>query len=504
MDSLGKGERLVLNTLQHFMARLSQIVTWTYLERPNETFIEGIAFSSKKIKKNNLFVCITGHRHDGHNFIDEAIANGAIAIVAERPIDAPIPVIYCRDTKIALAELAATFYDEPSKRLRVHGVTGTNGKTTTTSLAYQLFTSLGTKAGWIGTLGIQYAGQTFTTPNTTPDPLTVNRHLDEMVKAGITDCVIEVSSQAIAESRITELSFQSASFLNLTHDHLDYHGSMESYAETKARLFKQVTANGHVFLNRDDPFHVQMDHATPGDVKRSYYSRHDASVDLFRQLDHDRLSIASKGQSIAVTPPFTETYNLDNLLCALGIVLATGISLEDAAPHLSSLRLPSGRLERIEGIASLAYVDYGHTPDAIQEVVTVLTERHTRVLVLLSAAGERDRSKRSRMTEIVSQSGADYMLSVHDPRGEAPQQILDDLAPGRTAPPPLSVHPIRHDAIRAFAERLPDYDCGVIFGKGHDRIERVDGELIPCDEPAIVHRFYPHEREPGGASRTER
>ncbi len=504
MDSLGKGERLVLNTLQHFMARLSQIVTWTYLERPNETFIEGIAFSSKKIKKNNLFVCINGHRHDGHNFIDEAIANGAIAIVAERPIDAPIPVIYCRDTKIALAELAATFYDEPSKRLRVHGVTGTNGKTTTTSLAYQLFTSLGTKAGWIGTLGIQYAGQTFTTPNTTPDPLTVNRHLDEMVKAGITDCVMEVSSQAIAESRITGLSFQSASFLNLTHDHLDYHGSMDSYAETKARLFKQVTANGHVFLNRDDPFHERMGATAPRRVKRSYYSRRDTSVDLFGQLERDRLLLQTKGRSLAVTPPFTETYNLDNLLCALGIVLATGISLENAAPHLASLRLPSGRLERIEGIASLAYVDYGHTPDAIQEVVTALTERHARVLVLLSAAGERDRSKRSEMTKIVSQSGADYVLSVHDPRREAPQQILDDLASGRTARPPLSVHPIRHDAIRAFAERLPDYDCGVIFGKGHDRIERVDGELIPCDEPALVHRFYPHEREPGDASRTER
>ncbi|MCC5892667.1 UDP-N-acetylmuramyl-tripeptide synthetase, partial [Exiguobacterium sp.] len=442
----------MLNTLQHLMAGLSQIVTWTYLERPNETFIEGIAFSSKEIKNNYIFVCITGHRHDGHNFINEAIANGATAIIAERPIDAPIPVIYCQDTKIALAELAATFYDEPSKRLRIHGVTGTNGKTTTTSLAYQLFTSLGTKAGWIGTLGIQYAGQTFTTPNTTPDPLTLNRHLAEMLKAGITDCVIEVSSQAIAESRITGLSFQSASFLNLTHDHLDYHGSMDSYAETKARLFRQVTANGHVFLNRDDSFHGRMDAAAPRSVKRSYYSRHDASVDLFRKLDHDRLSIYMKGQSTDITPPFTETYNLDNMLCALGIVLSTGVSLEDAAPHLVSLCLPSGRLERIEGIASLAYVDYGHTPDAIQEVVTVLTERHTRVLVLLSAAGERDRSKRSGMTQIVSQSGADYMLSVHDPRDEAPLQILDDLVLGRTARPPLSVHPVRHDAIRAFAE----------------------------------------------------
>ncbi|WP_081828279.1 UDP-N-acetylmuramoyl-L-alanyl-D-glutamate--2,6-diaminopimelate ligase [Exiguobacterium aurantiacum] len=504
MDLLEKGEHLVLNNLQHLLTGLSQTITWTYVEHPNETLIEGISFSSKEVKNNYLFVCITGHRHDGHNFIDEAIANGAIAIIAERPIDAPVSVIYCRDTKIALAELAAMFYDDPSKRLRLHGVTGTNGKTTTTSLAFQLFTSLGMKAGSIGTLGIHYAGQTFTTPNTTPDPLTVNRHLDEMVKAGITDCVMEVSSQAIAESRITGLSFQSASFLNLTHDHLDYHGSMDSYAETKARLFKQVTANGHVFLNRDDPFHERMGARAPRRVKRSYYSRRDTSVDLFGQLERDRLLLQTKGRSLAVKPPFTETYNLDNMLCALGIVLSTGASLEDTVPRLASLRLPSGRLERIEGIASLAYVDYGHTPDAIQEVVTALTERHARVLVLLSAAGERDRSKRSEMTKIVSQSGADYVLSVHDPRREAPQQILDDLASGRTARPPLSVHPIRHDAIRAFAERLPDYDCGVIFGKGHDRIERVDGELIPCDEPALVHRFYPHEREPGDASRTER
>ena len=151
----------MLKTMQDLLAELKQLVTWTYLDNPAETVIEGISFSSKEIKQNFLFVCISGYRHDGHDFVNEAIHNGAVAIIAERPIEARVPVIYCKDTKHALAELASAFYDHPSARLRLHGVTGTNGKTTTTALAHQLFDRLDLSAGLIGTLGITYAGQTF-------------------------------------------------------------------------------------------------------------------------------------------------------------------------------------------------------------------------------------------------------------------------------------------------------------------------------------------------------
>lgn len=474
-------------TLQDLLAALRQLVTWTYLDHPAETMIEGISFSSKEIKQNFLFVCISGYRHDGHDYVKEAIRNGAVAIIAERPIEARVPVIYCKDTKAALAELATAFYDYPSAKLRLHGVTGTNGKTTTTFLAHQLFERLGTSAGLIGTLGITYAGETMTTPNTTPDALTINRHLAAMVASGVTDCLMEVSSQAIAEGRISGLVFQSASFLNLSHDHLDYHGTMETYAATKAQLFAQVTDHGSAIVNVDDRYHALMLSMAPSVANSFSFSRYSTAADLIGH-QQDEQFLLQLGDEEAQSPlPFHEDYNLDNTLCAISIVLQTGVPLAEILPHVKKLTLPSGRLERVTGINQSIYIDYGHTPDAIKQVVTALTTRYPRVLVLLSAAGERDRMKRSIMTEVVAASGADVILTVHDPRHEDPQHILDDLAAGASTE--LVQFAEREAAIRFFCERMDDYDCGVIFGKGHDRVERIQDEAVPFDEPALVRRF---------------
>nr|WP_251137438.1 UDP-N-acetylmuramoyl-L-alanyl-D-glutamate--2,6-diaminopimelate ligase [Exiguobacterium sp. s150] len=478
----------VLKNLQDLLTELKQLVTWTYLDHPAETTIEGISISSKEIKQNFLFVCISGYRHDGHDYVDEAIHNGAIAIIAERPIEARVPVIYCKDTKLALAELASAFYDYPSTQLRLHGVTGTNGKTTTTALAHQLFDRLGRSIGLIGTLGITYAGQTFETPNTTPDSLTIHRHLHAMVKAGVTDCLIEVSSQAIAEGRIFSLSFDTTSFLNLSHDHLDYHGTMETYAHTKAQLFAQLSDSGCGIFNGDDPYHALMRSVAPPHARRFMFSRHSSAADLFGQTEDDRLIVRMDGETASSALPFQEGYNLDNMLCAISIIHQSGIPLQKITPHLSNLSLPSGRLEKVTGISTPIYIDYGHTPDAIEKVVTSLTARHSRVLVLLSAAGERDRTKRRMMTDVVAVSGADFILTVHDPRHEDPQQILDDLADGQSAE--LARFDEREEAIRFFCERMVDYDCGVLFGKGHDRVERIQDELVPFDEAGLVRRFF--------------
>lgn len=478
----------MVKTLQDLLTGLKQTMSWTHLDCPEETVIEGISFSSKEIKQNFLFVCISGYRHDGHDFVNEAIHNGAVAVVAERPIDAHVPVIYCRDTKTALTELAATFYDHPSTKLRLHGVTGTNGKTTTTSLAHQLFDHLGMSAGLIGTLGVTYAGRAVETSNTTPDALTINRHLAHMVALGVTDCLIEVSSQAIAETRIAGLSFNTASFLNLSHDHLDYHGTMETYAHTKAQLFAQITDEGCTIANCDDPNHTLMQAAAPARAKRLTFSRHTFVADLHGHVEDGRFILTMDGQTSSSPLPFQEDYNLDNVLCALSIVRQTGVPLNEMLPHLAALRLPSGRLERVTGIPTPIYIDYGHTPDAIAKVVSALTSRHERVLVLLSAAGERDRMKRRMMTDVVAASGADYILTVHDPRHEDPKQILDELADGQSTE--LARFDKREEAIRFFCERMVDYDCGVLFGKGHDRIERINDDLVPFDESELVRQFF--------------
>lgn len=481
-------------TLQDLLTALKQLVTWTYLDHPADTMIEGISFSSKEIKQNFLFVCISGYRHDGHDYVTEAIRNGAVAIIAERPIEARVPVIYCKDTKAALAELANAFYDHPSAKLRLHGVTGTNGKTTTTFLAHQLFERLGTSAGLIGTLAITYSGETMTTPNTTPDALTINRHLAAMVASGVTDCLMEVSSQAIAEGRISGLVFQSASFLNLSHDHLDYHGTMETYAATKARLFAQVTDHGSTIVNVDNRYHALMLSMAPSTTHSFSFSRYSTAASLVGHREGEQFRLRFNGEEMSSPLPFQEDYNLDNTLCAISIVLQTGVPLTKVGPHLTNLQLPSGRLELVAGVARPVYVDYGHTPDAIKQVVTALKDRYARVLVLLSAAGERDRMKRSVMTEVVVASGADVILTVHDPRHEDPQHILDDLAAGPFAG--MAQFTEREAAIRFFCERMDDYDCGVLFGKGHDRVERIGDGVVPFDEPALVRQFLQSPERP--------
>lgn len=477
----------MLKTLQDLLTELKQLVTWTYLDNPAETIIEGISFSSKEIKQNFLFVCIPGYRHDGHDYVNEAIHNGAVAIIAERPIEARVPIFYCTDTKRALAELASAFYDRPSTRLRLHGVTGTNGKTTTTAIALQLFDHVGMSAGLIGTLGITYTGKTFETPNTTPDPLTINRHLHAMVEAGVTDCLMEVSSQAIAEARIDGLEFETTSFLNLSHDHLDYHGTMMTYAYTKAQLFAQLRDSGCAIANTDDSHHALMLSMAPSVVDSFLFSRHSTTADLVGHREDEQFMLQLGNKEAQSPLPFHEDYNLENTLCAISIVLQTGIPLAEILPHMKKLTLPSGRLERVTGINQSVYIDYGHTPDAIKQVMTSLTTRYPRVLVLLSAAGERDRMKRSIMTEVVVASGADVILTVHDPRHEDTQHILTDLAAGSSVE--LGQFVEREAAIRFFCDQMADYDCGVIFGKGHDRVERIGDEFVPFDEPALVRQF---------------
>ncbi|MEK4648578.1 UDP-N-acetylmuramyl-tripeptide synthetase [Exiguobacterium sp. FSL W8-0210] len=244
---------------------LNELLPLTIKEAINP-LITNIATDSRQITPGGLFICINGYTVDGHDYINQAIKNGAVAILAERSFsDCPVPVITVPDTKRLAGQVANRFYDQPSQKMRVYGVTGTNGKTTTTKLAYDLFRATGVKAGMISTVGARIDEELIETPNTTPEAIILHRLLYEMVEKGVTDCIIEVSSHALAEGRVEGVSFHSAAFTNLTHDHLDYHHSMEDYAKTKALLFQQVAAsNGRtIVLNREDGWSRVMREAAP-------------------------------------------------------------------------------------------------------------------------------------------------------------------------------------------------------------------------------------------------
>jgi UDP-N-acetylmuramoyl-L-alanyl-D-glutamate--2,6-diaminopimelate ligase len=453
--------------------------------------IEGVENSSQRVHSGYIFVCIKGYSTNGHQYVEEAIKRGACLIIAEEIIEASVPVLYVPCTKTALEHLANRFYDCPQKKLKLHAITGTNGKTTSAYFAFHLMKSIGIRVGFIGTIGIMYSNTVSSTLNTTPDALVLNRTLHEMIQAGVTDCVMEVSSQAISEKRISSLRFDSISFTNLTHDHLDYHKSMENYGETKASLFRQFKTNAiGAVLNGTDSFHQKIMALIPKHINILKYSTDYTQADLYGEIDQDTVRVRFNNKVYDANVSFSGNYNLENLLCAIGILQLSGYHLNDLLLSLPQLVLPPGRMEIVKKSPSPIFVDYGHTPEALRLVMQDLSKQYSSILVLLSAAGERDKTKRAQMAEIVAEYAQFLIVTVHDPRYESPENIIQDLLEGMNSSKDKSIcFTDRRDAIRYLTTRCEEFECSIIFGKGHDRFEKINGTLHPFDEPAIISEY---------------
>ena len=454
--------------------------------------ISVVVQDSRAAAAGALFVAVRGFHSDGHQFIPQAVRQGAVAVVADATarVEAPrdVPVIRVSDTRAALARLAARFYDYPSRRLSLTGITGTNGKTTTSYLVRSVLEAAGHTTGLIGTIDYRIGNTVYPAPNTTPESLDLQRLLAEMVERGVSHCVMEVSSHALALGRTDGCEFRAAAFTNLTQDHLDFHGSMEAYFEAKRRLFTELAPDAVAVVNRDDGRCDDIIGSTRARVITFGFSA-DADVRPAGAISHGMSGLAFTADTpagpVAVASPLMGKHNISNILTAVGVGTALGISRDAIAAGIRGMKAVPGRMENVAtGMSFGVIVDYAHTEDALIRVLDAVREvAQRRVITVFGCGGDRDRTKRPKMGRAALR-GSDMVLVTSDnPRTEDPLAIIGEIesgmaglgtrierpeAAGAAGGKPYLVVPDRAAAIRSAIAIAGAGDVVVLAGKGHE------------------------------------
>lgn len=452
-------------------------------------WVTGIETDSRRVTEGDVFVCIRGYTVDGHLFAEDAVERGAVAVLSEIPLPhLTVPNILLGSTKQEIGRLASIFYDHPSRRMRVYGVTGTNGKTTTTKMTYDLFRLAGRVSGMVSTTGAVYASRELDTPNTTPEAVVLQRILADMVEAGVTDCVLEVSSHALIEGRVEGISFYAAAFTNLTHDHLDYHATMEEYADAKALLFRQVelTSGEAIVLNEDDEASEVMRREAPRTRVVWYGTSESSKADLVVTWGEDSVTVRKDSKTGQAKVHFLGAFNAANIAAASALASTGELTFEQLLENIPKLTLPTGRLERVDFEQCEIYIDYAHTPDGLDKCLKALDSDDMELVVVLSAAGDRDRTKRAEMGRIAGAYCKEVIVTVHDARSEDPNRVIDDLIQGIPEGVKTSSYPERTDALHHAAQYALAGRRVVVIGKGHERVQRIGQETIPFNEAEII------------------
>jgi UDP-N-acetylmuramoyl-L-alanyl-D-glutamate--2,6-diaminopimelate ligase len=444
--------------------------------------VSKITFSSKEASKESLFVAILGTQVDGHKYINAAIETGARAIICEtlpEEMSEGICYVVVKDSHKALAKVAANFYDEPSKKLKLVAVTGTNGKTTTSSLLHQLFTNLGDKCGLLSTVDIKIAKESFPASHTTPDPIQINYYLNEMVNSGCKYCFMEASSHGIAQKRTYALEFAGAVFTNITHEHLDYHGTFENYIKVKKALFDGLPKSAFMITNSDERHGLTMAENTKARI--CTYSINRDSDYKARILEHQLNGMLIKLGAYEVWTKLIGTFNVYNLLAIYGVALELEKDPLQVATAISSLNSVAGRFQYIQKNDLTAIVDYAHTPDALENVLSTIGKIRTKnekVITIIGCGGNRDKTKRPIMAKVACENSDQVILTSDNPRFEEPQAILDDMATGVEMHQNHKVLGIldREQAIKTAIQLGGPKDIILIAGKGHETYQEIKGE----------------------------
>ena len=451
--------------------------------------VEGLAFYSGEVQPGSLFFAIHGTRHNGSAYAAEAIKRGAVAVVAEEPLNLPCPVLVVRNARVALADAACLYYANPSHELPVVGVTGTNGKTTVSYLVRSCLEIEGRTVGVIGTNGMEFGGRQVPTTNTTPDPLRINGYLREMADRGAGACVMEVSSHALTQARVRGLRYQVGVFTNLTQDHLDYHGTIADYAAAKSRLFSMLEPDATACISLDSPYsQVMLESATQGVDIWTFGLHPEARVrgeNLRCTLDGTRFDLVMPRGRVELMLRLPGRHNVQNALAAASTALALGVSELSIAAALEGVRAVDGRLElvgRSEGVQ--VFVDYAHTPDALEQVCSTLSSMtRGRLVVVFGCGGDRDRGKRPLMSGAVARFAEIGYMTSDNPRSEDPEEILDDMETGveRSGSRFYRIAD-RAEAIRRAVRDARPGDTVLIAGKGHESYQILRDSVVPFDD----------------------
>ncbi len=466
-------------------------------EVPENIELNGIRLDSRDVKPGDLFVGCVAHRHDAVSLIDSAFEQGAVAALVDvrLALDNSIAanVFYIENLDVCRAKLIARYYGKPSVSMNMIGITGTNGKTSCGILLAQLLNHLNLKTAYVGTLGAGFVNQLEQTGFTTPPVDVLQKYLYKAYSHSARAAVLEVSSHAISQNRIAEINFDTAVFTNLSRDHLDYHESMQDYAETKARLF-QVPSLQNAVINIDDKFGEQIYHRIESNARCVRVSLRNTQAEVFCQ--HIRYSstgveaeIVSPEGIYSVNLPLLGEFNLSNMLLVLAVAYSCGYSFSDVVPLLSKLDPPCGRMQLV-GTEPLVVVDYAHTPDAISKVCHALRVHVSgRIIIVFGCGGDRDVGKRSFMGQAACR-GADVVVLTNDnPRSEAPDEIIEQILQGVEIGAAVLVKPDRAEAIETALATANVDDCVIIAGKGHEKYQDIAGVLYPFDDVAVVSKL---------------
>ena len=463
-----------------------------------EAEITGVNIDSRKVEKGHLFVAIKGTQTDGHHFIPKALELGAVAVLCEDLPEQPqqgITYVQVASTEEAVGPVATVFYDEPSLKLKLVGVTGTNGKTTIATLLYSMFRKLGHKCGLLSTVCNYIEDKAIPADHTTPDPIELNRLLHQMVEAGCEYAFMECSSHAIAQKRIGGLQFAGGLFTNLTRDHLDYHKTFENYRDAKKAFFDGLPKTAFAITNADDKNGMFMVQNTKAQVK-TYSTRTMAD---FRahiiECHFEGMYLEIDGHEVGVQ--FIGKFNVSNLLAVYGAAIMLGKKPEDILLVLSTLKSVAGRLEPIrsqEGITAI--VDYAHTPDALENVLNAIHEvldgKGGQVITVCGAGGNRDKGKRPLMAQEAVKQSDRVIITSDNPRFEEPQDIINDMLAGLDQKQMKKVISIadRREAIKTATMLAQKGDVILIAGKGHEDYQEIKGVKHHFDDREVVRQIF--------------
>ena len=461
--------------------------------------IAALNYDSRRVAAGDCFFAVVGVQSDGHNYIAQAIERGARAIVCERlPEDLVEGVCYVQvaDTNAAMADMAAAFYGHPSRELKLVGVTGTNGKTTTATLLYDLFRMLGYRAGLISTVVYRVGDRQIESTHTTPDAIRLNAMLREMVDEGCDYCFMECSSHAIVQDRIRGLQFAGGMFTNLTHDHLDYHKTFAEYLRAKKLFFDNLPKGAFALTNIDDRNGRVMVQNTRASVRTlSLRSMADFRCKVIEML-LDGMLLRLDGEEVWVK--FIGRFNAYNLLTIYATALMLGQRKEEVLTAISSLQSVSGRFEYIRAEdGTTAVVDYAHTPDALENVITTIEEIRRpdqNLIVLCGCGGDRDKTKRPEMAAIAVKYATTAIFTSDNPRSEDPEQILRDMVEGLPSSARYLKIADREDAIRTAAMLARPGDIILLAGKGHETYQIIGTEKIHFDDREQIRKHFENRK----------
>ena len=462
---------------------------------PKDFEVKGISCNSKEVLAGYIFVAIKGNNQDGHKFIASAIKQGAGAVVIEKSklkdhkISAQACFISVLDTRKALARLAAGFYADPSSKIKVIGITGTNGKTTVTYLIEAILKKSGFLPAVIGTINYRFKNKIITAKNTTPGPIELQGMFSDMLKEGIDYAAMEVSSHALDQNRTEGINFHSAIFTNLTQDHLDYHKTLENYFQAKAKLFKNIGKDSFVVINNDDAYGRRLKRLTSARII-TYGILRQADIvakDIKFDVSHTEFRLMNGKVKIDITSRLIGRHNVYNILAAASWALAEGLNLSIIKSEIEKFSSVPGRLERIDNKGGFfIFVDYAHTEDALHNVISTLRQLPCkRIIVVFGCGGNRDKIKRPKMGYVVTELADLAIITNDNPRQEDPLEIIKEIKKGIIRANYTVIADRKKAIIKALSLAKPG-DIVLVAGKGHENYQILKGKAIPFDDRQVV------------------